>query len=520
MSLSDKLNQPKPSNPGPHLLITARAGTGKTTTLVEGLKAMIGRTPSIKPSPQQRKIWDSLKTSKEVKFVTFCAFNNAIADELNARLPPPYQAKTLHKLGYEAVRNVYPRLGKPSSYRSQDFLGKILGVDIREYRKENGLEVKAVCSIVSHCKHGGILEPTDEDVAEIIERFEIELPPKLSNLRATVKEVLKRSADPTIDGRLDFDDMIWLPVVLNLPVFKNDLLLVDEAQDLNRCQQLLAMKAGERLIFCGDPAQAIYGFAGADSNSMASLRSMLEATERECLDLKLNVTRRCPKQVVKAANSFVPDFVGLPGSKEGRVTYDLYTTKNYAKDVKDGDMVLCRCNAPLVSHCFKFVKAGRRATIQGKKIGEGLADLIESMKAVTMADLADKVEEWYTNQFNLENAKKHPNENVLINLQDKYECLLLFVSGWQPSFNSPKEVQDKILEVFTDNKEEPGIRLSSIHKSKGLEAQNVWLLQEKVARVPHPNATSDLDREQEDNLHYVAITRALDCFHYVEAPSS
>ena len=48
---------------------------------------------------------------------------------------------------------------------------------------------------------------------------------------------------------------------------------IDECQDLNACQRSLMLKAvkpnGGRFIAVGDPAQAIYGFAGADSDSDA-----------------------------------------------------------------------------------------------------------------------------------------------------------------------------------------------------------------------------------------------------------
>jgi ATP-dependent exoDNAse (exonuclease V) beta subunit len=62
--------------------------------------------------------------------------------------------------------------------------------------------------------------------------------------------------------------MIYLPVALDLPMPKYDLLLIDEAQDLSKCQQALAKKAGRRLVFVGDPKQALYGFCGADSKSL------------------------------------------------------------------------------------------------------------------------------------------------------------------------------------------------------------------------------------------------------------
>src|SRR6185503_5121579 len=66
----------------PHLIIEARAGTGKTTTLIEGLKYMRGLSVSITPSPQQQAVWDQLKLSADAQSVCFVAFNKSIATEL------------------------------------------------------------------------------------------------------------------------------------------------------------------------------------------------------------------------------------------------------------------------------------------------------------------------------------------------------------------------------------------------------------------------------------------------------
>ena len=67
----------------------------------------------------------------------------------------------------------------------------------------------------------------------------------------------------------------------------------------------------------------------------------------------------------------------------------------------------------------------------------------------------------------------------------------------------------KIESIFTDDKTSPGIKMSSIHKSKGLEADNVFLLQPKGASIIWAKkGTKDWELEQMRNLAYVAITRA------------
>ena len=71
-----------------------------------------------------------------------------------------------------------------------------------------------------------------------------------------------------------------------------------------------------------------------------------------------------------------------------------------------------------------------------------------------------------------------------------------------------QEVINKIQTVFTDDKESPGVKFSSIHKAKGLEADRVFALMPEGAGCPHPLAKSKWAKEQESNLLYVMITRA------------
>lgn len=531
----------------PHIIVTARAGTGKTTTLVEGLKELMGIGSALTPSPQQRAVWDAICLSKgKAKTVGFVAFNKSIAEELQRRVPAGCDAMTMHSMGFRAINKSFRRL-QVSSYRVQDFIGQVLEVDIREFRRERFMLVKAVESLVGLCKMN-LVDGSPESLESLVSHYEIEVEPKdFSQVYELVPKILELCRTPDIDGRIDYDDMIWLPVVLGLSLPKYDLLLVDEAQDLNRCQQALAKVAGKRLILCGDPKQAIYGFAGADSESMDRMYDELSQVEkivddrggdgpggayivksgRGCIQLPLTVTRRCGKAIVREANKIVPDFEAFETNPEGFVTQMRYqgssnthpdgspTERVYSDFAQDGDMVLCRVNAPLVSQCFRFLKTGRKATIVGRDIGQGLISLIKKLSKkegfneipTFIASLTD----WSVKESAKEQAKRNPNESRIIAIQDRVACLLAFTEGCE----TLAEVIRKIESIFTDRKDEPGIRLSSIHKAKGLEAKRVFLLQPKGATVPHPMAKTAWQKEQEYNLLYVAITRAIEELVYV-----
>lgn len=513
LSLADRLKQSQEEQPtaSSHVIVVARAGTGKTTTLVEGLKYVKGMESDLTPSPQQAAVWEEMKKSSGVKTVCFVAFNKSIATELQQRVPEGCEAMTMHSMGFKAVQNQFGRV-RVNSYRVQDIISELLGRDIRELRKHKFELIKATERLVSLCKMNLIdSDCSSQELWDLASAYDVDLNGNSSAVFDLVPRVIERCKDVARDGCIDFNDMIWIPVALNLNVFRYQLLLVDEAQDLNRCQQELACKAGQRLILCGDPKQAIYGFAGADSQSMSRMFDRLNQTESGCIELPLTVTRRCGKAIVQAAQQYVPDFEAHESNGEGKISQALFP--NQADDKReglynpqDGDMCLCRVNAPLVSQCFRFLKAGRKATIQGRDVGQGLISTIKKMKATNIADLEAKLSDWFHSESQKESAKRNPNEARLIALQDRYDCLQAFTDGC----STIEEVIKRIEAIFVDDKDSPGIRFSSIHKAKGLEAKSVFFLQPEGAPIPHPMAKSPTAREQEFNLIYVATTRAIE----------
>ncbi len=526
----------KPVTTAPHLIIIARAGTGKTTTLVEGLKYLRGLPTKITPSTQQQAIWDSLILSKDAKSVGFVAFNKAIADELKTRVPAGCDAMTMHSMGLKAVKNAYkliPGERGINAFRVDNIIEEVLGQgDIREIRRKQPTLVSGTKDLVSIVKM--TLSETDTDTLDsLCGLYGIDVNGSRKQIFDLVPKVLERCMDVNRDGCVDYNDMVWLPVAMNLTLpYVYDLLLVDEAQDLNRCQQSLVKRAGKRLIFCGDPKQAIYGFAGADAESMNRLQSELNAAGVEfdpakpngpsCTVLPLTVTRRCGRKIVAEANKIVPDFSAHESNPEGKITNARYSEgsskgkllKTYHDMAQEGDMVICRVNAPLVSQCFKFIKMGRKATILGRDIGQGLISLINKLGADSLDSLRERLNEWADGEVRKEQLKKFPSEFRLIAIQDKQDCLNCFID----EATQVTDVIARIQSIFVDTKGTQGIRLSSMHKAKGLESRQVFILQLKGASCPHPMAKTAMAQDQEQNLLYVGITRAIEHLVYVFNP--
>lgn len=532
VALADRLDEEfegfNDASMAPHLIVAALAGCGKTTTLVEGLKRVKGLASKFTPSPQQAAVWEEMMLSRGVaNSICFCAFNKGIATELQAKIPPGCVAMTMHSLGNRAVSNAYGKL-RLNQYRINDLISDLLQVDIWELRKKELVMLTAVQELVGLCKQNliGIQamnghevwgeEEWEEALDTLCGYYEVELNGSKDKVFKLVPQILELCRTPQRDGCFDFNDMIWLPVVNNLPCYKYNVLLVDEAQDLNRCQQQLALKSGERLILCGDKNQAIYGFAGADAESMDRMAEILGGTERSVKTLPLTVTRRCGKAIVREAQQIVKDFEAFETNGEGLIRRTGYET--YSQQVEDGDFLLCRTNGPLVSQCFKFLKAGRKANIQGRDVGQGLISTVKKLckdedkrnDIDSVPNFITALDVWHQGEVKKLLAKRNPPESRLIALGDRKECLEIFCND----VKTVNQLIAKIESVFTDS-QTAGIRLSSIHKAKGLEAKRVFLLEPKGSTVPHPMAKSEWQRGQEWNLRYVAITRAIEELVYV-----
>lgn len=493
----------------PHVIVNAGAGTGKTTTIIEGLKRIRGVQTSITPSIEQEAIWNAMSLTREPKFVCVLAFNSSIAGELRTRVPARVDAKTFHGMGFYWVKKA---LGpqEPCEYATEELIARLVDMDLKEMRRKERTLLDSTKRLVSLCKTT-LSVPTSQVLSALADHYQIDLEDdEVEAVYQLVPTVLEAAKKP--QGKISFDDQIWLPVVLNLPMLRFDLMLVDERQDLNRCQMELALKAGKRIVAVGDKNQSIYGFSGADTAACETFKELLLETGRGVVELPLLETRRCGKVIVTLANEIVPELTAHPDNPDGLahcLSMGESSPDNYRVEALDGDMVICRVNAPLVSECFKLLKMGKKAAIQGREdVAQGLINMVERLmkdqSQQTTGALRKALAAWLTAEVDKENKRTNPRESRLIALQDRHDCVSAFADGVE----TVSEVIGRIQAIFTDDKQAKGIKLSSIHRAKGLEADRVFFLEPKGAECPHPAAKSEWQIDQEWNLRYVGITRA------------
>jgi len=454
-----------------NLVIEAVAGSGKTTTIVKGLEY----TPK----------------DAEVRFV---AFNTHIAKELAQRVPGHVSVSTLHSLGNSNIRNAYGRCRIDAK--------KVPNM-IRDYAETlptNGYEVimmhrHSIAKLVSLVK-GTMTGSEDADLMGLCSDYNVDVNDEAEMVFQAVRVVLVKSRAET--SVIDFDDMIDFCATGKVPCEQFDVLFGDEVQDWNAAQiemALRSVKSEGRIIGVGDRWQSIYGFRGADINAIPNL---IKATDAKVLPL--SITYRCPASHVEIAKTLVPHIEAREDAPDGKV--ESVNEFYFAQNVEQGDMVLCRCNAPLVKPAFNLIRQGKKAVILGRDIGRNLLQMVYRVQKKYKVHTLEDTLEALISYARKETAKLVRMERTIQaeNLMDRVDTVVALSDGCE----TVREVEEKVQTVFSDN--QAGVTFSSVHKAKGGEADRVWILQPGL--MPHPKAQKEADIQQERNIKYVAFTRS------------
>jgi superfamily I DNA/RNA helicase len=485
-----------------HIMLEARAGTGKTFSCIEGCRQYLVENSRAK--------------------IAMVAYNKSIATELEAQVPEEVTACTMHSLGYKAIRNHVGGKVKVNNWKTVNILEELLG---KEELKKLGsgfqYSMKKVASLAKNVLVSR--DNFDKDFDSMISHYNIQLNGDEAMIKKLLPRVLSRSLE--ILDEIDFDDMIWLPVVIGMELEKFDILFVDEAQDLNRPRQQLAIGslADEgRLIAVGDPKQAIYGFAGADVYSMRNLAYELGHDDsRSVLDVihfPLTVSRRCPKKHIELAQKIVNDIKPMEDAIEGTVKHISHDLA--IKEMKGGDLVLCRMNAPLMKIAYSLIKEDIPVTIQGRDIGTSLAALCKKLvKGNLSTDIlafTTKLHEYHVKEM-ARLDKKALNARVS---ESQYEMIIdrtLCIQAISEGLSTVQDVVNRIENLFSDNAKggpKSKVLLSSVHRAKGLEAETVYI--SNPEKMPHPMAKLEWEISQEFNIKYVAMTRSMNTLVFME----
>jgi hypothetical protein len=195
--------------------------------------------------------------------------------------------------------------------------------------------------------------------------------------------------------------------------------------------------------------------------------------------------------VVEAARWRAPDMKYPDWAIQGEVAHFPDWT---AGSLPDNAAIICRNNSPLFSAAIKLLKNGRYPELVGNDIGKNLLKILNKFGKPDLPrrDVLFAIDRWEEAKL-----KKSRDEGKV---HDQAECLRIFAG-------QGRTLGEAVLYAETIFNSSGPIKLMTGHKSKGLEFENVFFLDQKL--VGHEG--------QEKNLRYVIITRAQKNLVYIES---
>lgn len=463
-----------------NIVVRSTAGSGKTTC---GVKA----TTFI---PFDRR-------------AIFIAFNRHTITELASKLPKHIDCATMHSVGMKSIRACYQQVNINKD-KQIEFIKPIY--EREKDHKKKWSKIYETDQIVSLIR-ATLTELTLEKVKELGEKHNLYPDDDIIYGAITATNDLYHYNN-TNDGysiMIDFQDMISIPALqTSVRVPQYDYVFLDEGQDASALDQKLIQRLLKpikgRLIVFGDDRQAIYAFRGSDINSFNYFTS-----RPNTIQLPLTISYRCARSIVNKARTVYKEIEPWDKAIEGKVN-----EKGTLDEIKDGDMVLCRNLKPLVHAFLVLIDKGKRATIVGKDLEKGLINMISQLDDNQDVNelkqhLEVKRQQMVANlnKKNIHNVDSHPK---MVQFEEKIGVINLLSS----SCDTVGEVITKLQSLFSDDNTLAPIKLMTIHKSKGLEADNVFLIDKYESKklIPSQYAVTADQKVQENNLLFVAYTRA------------
>ena len=492
-----------------NLMLTAVAGSGKTFTLIEMLKAITGKTD-----------------------VAFCAFSKNISVEIakkvrdieNELTCKPYVG-TCHSFGNAELKKRFAKsMLMDSDSAPQKKIDVLMDKVVNKTTNEVGVPIEYrafVRKAYSLARQWGVNVMPEFPMAsqeawlKLVDHFDLEdelfdgddMPWDLSShIREAVNWTVRviKLGVAMAETMYDFEDMIYLPLVYNMKMQQYDVVFVDECQDLNPTRRALAqkmLKVGGRAVFVGDPRQAIFGFTGADHMSVDNI-----IRDFNCTVLPLSWSFRCPKTVVQFAKKWVNHIESTPDAPEG-ITETINEKNFWSMSFNASDAVLCRNNAPLVDLFFSLMAKGIPAHIEGKDIAADLIKMVNRFpKVKKMSTLVEKLIDHKEKKVQKYNAKGQ--ELKAERIADVIDAIVTVAENL-PADSPVSDLRTRITSMFqnADGEKVKTLTLTTIHKAKGREFPRVFWWGRNLYN-PSKYARKDWQILAEDNLCYVAATRS------------
>jgi DNA helicase-2/ATP-dependent DNA helicase PcrA len=348
---------------------------------------------------------------------------------------------------------------------------------------------------------------------------------------------------------------------------KHTHILVDEYQDTNQIQyaltRLLASDSGE-ITAVGDAAQSIYGWRGADFRNLMRLKDDFPKTT--IINLEQNY--RSTQTILSAANAVIAKNTSHPvlSLKATKPDSRLIHVFSAASELDEASFVGNEINTLVMNYhlAFSDIAVLYRTNAQSRVIEEAFLKaeipyvLVGGLRFYDRAEIKDLVAmlrfifnpEDKLSEGRIEKALGKKLKTLFVsnlgNFSPKSKSIdvlesVLTNSGYLNKFDPSDEDDQRRLENIKELKsvatsfpkladflenialvqqeyslqeknrskeKRQGVRLMTLHSSKGLEFEAVFIVGLEEGILPHSRSLIDDDIEEERRLCYVGITRA------------
>ena len=532
------------NNPQSNMLVNALAGSGKSTTAC--------------------MLSEHSKTSD-----LYIAFNASVVEEFKKKIKnPKTKVMTMHSLAYSImlynVEQESKDLGeKPKGFGSQrskrtvsldNFKPhKILDEEItkrygryiefakRVFLKDNYVNLYNLCrlTLTDMSSNKDVSRLIDDHVLFLYYGDEGYSAPDISEITSTLKILDTKSRQQfETQGVIDFTDMLWITFnklkydnweVPYWALYTN--IYCDEVQDFSNIQlnflKFIKRTKG-RYVFIGDFHQAIYNFAGANAQAFNQIPKMFAPVET----FDLPICYRCAKSHLSRVNrEYGIPILPCDDAPMGFVkTIDKNKISEYAKA---GDMVISRKNKWIAEVVLDLARNGTPIFIEDKDMVAAIKRQILSSKCTSVGTLEKFLQKVISNynkklfEIVSKNVREGGREEERLEAVaetnskiDNTSFLLEILKGYleNHAFSDSISKFSNFIDKLLNTTPSPNcVRLCSIHKAKGLEATNVFVLNE--AKINYDFRNSKEQNIQEKNLSYIATTRAKEGLYLVKEPS-
>ena len=532
------------NNPQSNMLVNALAGSGKSTTAC--------------------MLSEHSKTSD-----LYIAFNASVVEEFKKKIKnPKTKVMTMHSLAYSIMLYNVEQESKDSGEKPKGFGSqrskrtvsldnfkphKILDEEItkrygryiefakRVFLKDNYVNLYNLCrlTLTDMSSNKDVSRLIDDHVLFLYYGDEGYSAPDISEITSTLKILDTKSRQQfETQGVIDFTDMLWITFnklkydnweVPYWALYTN--IYCDEVQDFSNIQlnflKFIKRTKG-RYVFIGDFHQAIYNFAGANAQAFNQIPKMFAPVET----FDLPICYRCAKSHLSRVNrEYGIPILPCDDAPLGFVkTIDKNKISEYAKA---GDMVISRKNKWIAEVVLDLARNGTPIFIEDKEMVVAIKRQILSSKCTSVGALKKFLQKVISNynkklfEIVSKNVREggHEEEHLEAVTEtnskiDNTSFLLEILEGYlehHASSDSVSKFSNFIDKLLNTTPSPNCVRLCSIHKAKGLEATNVFVLNE--AKINYDFRNSKEQNIQEKNLSYIATTRAKEGLYLVKEPS-